>query len=133
MKFSRKTDYGLILLKSLITTYGRNSFLPVSKIAAKWNLPETFLEQLAKSLKNAGYLESKRGADGGYCLIKNPRQINLEELVRVFEEPPMVRCLHFSDPEKHCPLVHICPSHRGWQKIQGKVSNIFKKTTLVDL
>ena len=32
----------------------------------------------------------------------------------IFEEPPMMRCMRSPNPEKHCPLVPICPTRSKW-------------------
>lgn len=36
-------------------------------------------------LKRAGYVKSRRGADGGYMLAKEPAQISLAEIVRLMD------------------------------------------------
>lgn len=133
MKFSRKTDYGIILLKSLSPTFKSREFVSLSKMVKENNLPPYFMEKLAEILRKKGFIEAKRGLAGGYRLLKNPRQINLQEMVEVFEEQPFMRCLRSSDPEKHCPLVKICPAHKTWVVIHEKTKNIFRGITLAKL
>ena len=133
MKFSRKTDYGIILMKGLEHTYAQGNFMPTSAIAEKYKISSAFLEKLADILRKGGYLEAKRGFKGGYRLIKNPKKITIEELINVFEEPPMMRCLYSNHPEKHCPLVKTCPARKAWIGINEQVNNIFRKTTLAKI
>ncbi len=133
MKLSRKTDYGIILLKFLAPTYKSGEFVAVSEIAEKHLLPAVFLEKLADILRKNKYLEAKRGNKGGYRLIKNPQEINLREMIDVFEEKPMMRCMQSAHPEKYCPLVSVCPARKTWSLVDEKVNKIFKGITLARL
>ena len=133
MKLSRKTDYGIIFLKSLSPTFKSGEFFSTSKVAKENNLPQSFMEKLAETLRKKGFIEAKRGLTGGYRLLKDPRRINLQEMVEVFEEKPFMRCLRSSDPEKHCPLVKICPAHKTWVAVHEKTKNIFRGITLAKL
>src|SRR3989338_5451607 len=133
MKFSRKTDYGVILLQSLRGTFRDHGYIPLSKIAREQKLPRFFIEKLGEKLRRAGYLEARRGADGGYRLRKDPKKITLKELIDVFEEPEMMRCMRSPHPEKYCPFVGACPTRAGWLGIEKKVNKIFENITIASL
>jgi len=47
--------------------------------------PKKFLEQILLDLKHAGYVRSKQGTKGGYRLVRDPRQITLAEIYRLFD------------------------------------------------
>ncbi len=130
MKFSRKTDYGIILIQSLRHTFSKKGYIPLSEISRNQKLPLPFLEKLAEMLRKKGYLESKRGPEGGYRLMKDPRRITLQELIDVFEEPEMMRCMKSSHPEKYCPFVELCPSRDSWLEIEKRVKKIFEDVTI---
>jgi Rrf2 family transcriptional regulator, iron-sulfur cluster assembly transcription factor len=49
----------------------------IRSIAQRQNISQHFLEQLLIKLRQAGYLRSVRGAQGGYVLAKPPAQISL--------------------------------------------------------
>ena len=133
MKFSRKTDYGVILLQSLRGTFRSRGYIPLSKIAREQKLPRFFIEKLGEKLRRAGYLEARRGAEGGYRLAKDPKKITLKELIDVFEEPEMMRCMRSPHPEKYCPFVGACPTRAGWLGIEKKVNKIFENVTIASL
>jgi len=133
MKFSRKTDYGIILLKALAPSFVKRDFYSVSRISEIHRLPAAFTEKLAVKLSQVGFLEARRGVQGGYRLVKDPKKITLREIIDVFEEPPMMRCMQSSHPEKLCPLVSVCPAHKTWAEVDKKVNKIFKKITLAGL
>lgn len=130
MRFSRKTDYGVILVGELAPTFRSGSFRSLRGIAEKNHLPLSFLEKLAEHLRRAGFLEARRGQDGGYRLVKEPKKITLKELIDVFEEPKMMRCMHSPHPEKYCALVPHCPARKTWLAVEEKMNRVFEKVTL---
>lgn len=132
MKFSRKIDYGIILLKALTPTFSSGEFWAISKIAKQSKISQVFLEKLAEVLRERGYLQARRGSKGGYRLRKNPRKINLLDIIETFEESSLMRCL-CPTAKKRCVLSSTCPARRNWRKLNKTIKNIFKKTALTDL
>lgn len=59
-------------------------FLNVRTIAQEYKIPPAYLEKIAQEFKKAGWLESRRGAGGGYRL---KREISVGELMKFFERP----------------------------------------------
>ena len=55
-------------------------------IASRQNISIKYLEQIIMPIKNAGFVISKRGPKGGHSLAKNPDQITLAQIIRVFEK-----------------------------------------------
>ena len=132
MRLSRKTDYGLILIRSLRSTYASGVYISVADVAEEFGISHTFLEKLAETLRSESYAEAKRGKGGGYRLIKNPKNISLQEIINIFEEPHLMRCL---DPQQKntCPLIGACPMHRHWKGIEKKIQREFAKITIDSL
>lgn len=133
MKFSRKTDYGIILIEALRPSFESFRFTPLSEVARDNHLPLTFLQKLAETLRGAGYLKAKRGKAGGYRLARDPKKVTFKELLDIFEEPPMMRCMKSPDPKKHCLLAGVCPSRKKWGEVEEKVNKIFEKVTVDSL
>lgn len=65
---SKKTKYGL---KAMVFLAKQNKFCPVqiATISEQANIPLKFLERILLSLKNSGFLASKKGKGGGYFLL----------------------------------------------------------------
>ncbi len=86
MKISHKTVYAIHLLVAL-TEQARISRSPLQlrEIAESRNLPFKFLEQIAITLKGAGWIRGQRGKEGGYSLSVAPTQLSLGEIVRRLE------------------------------------------------
>ena len=133
MQFSRKTDYGLILLEALRPTYDSGGFRSLRSIAEEHRLPFPFLEKIAGVLKKEGVVEAKKGVDGGYRLSRDPKTITLQNVIRMFDEPPMMRCMRSPHPEQYCPLVPHCPTRKGWRELNEKFDSLLARTTLAAL
>ena len=59
----------------------------ISKIAASDDIPRKFLELILLELKTARFVDSLRGAQGGYLLRRSPREIFLGEIIRAIDGP----------------------------------------------
>lgn len=84
MKLSRKSEYACLALIDLASNYNKD-YIKISDIARRWLIPKKFLEQILIALKTSGYVNSKKGADGGYKLTKSPDQISLAEIIRLMD------------------------------------------------
>lgn len=62
-----------------------HGLLRTKSISQQWAIPQRFLEQILNELRSAGFVESRRGAAGGYRLARPPEKINLAELFQSLE------------------------------------------------
>jgi len=101
---TQKTRYSMLAMVRLAREYGKGTLM-INEIAESEKIPKRFLESILLELKKNGYLSSKLGKNGGYSLIKNPKDVNLLELVRLFEGSiAMLKCTSekYYEPCEHC-------------------------------
>ena len=90
-----KTVWGMLTKKG---KYGLKALVHLSKmppgqlafvgdIAAKNNIPKKFLDAILGELRNAGFVQSRKGKEGGYRLAKLPNEIKIGHVVRVLDGP----------------------------------------------
>lgn len=131
MKISSRGEYALRALIYL----GRqeNQLTSIGEIAEKTLVPDTYLEQILLQLKRNGYVQSKRGVNGGYKLSRSPREIIIGEVIRNLEGPlaPM-GCVSVTSYES-CPLEAGCLLKPLWALVRDTVAELLDKTTLMDL
>ncbi len=84
MKVSRKTDYALRALFTLVDGYKGNP-ISIREISKQNDIPKKFLEQIMLDMKEKGWVLSIPGQKGGYLLAKEPSAISLGEVVRHFD------------------------------------------------
>ena len=85
MRPSAKTEYACLALLALASRDAAAPPLRVREIAEARGIPERYLVQILLRLKNAGLVESVRGASGGYRLARGADAINLAEVFEAFE------------------------------------------------
>ena len=85
MKISKKGLYALEAMIRLARNYPEAT--KISYIAAVEDIPEKFLELILLDLKRARFVDSLRGAHGGYLLRRPPQKIFLGEIIRAIDGP----------------------------------------------
>lgn len=84
MKISLKATYGILAALDLALNDG-TSPVQAKAIARRQAIPLRFLEQVLNAMKNAGLVDSLRGAQGGYLLGKLPEEISLADIVEALD------------------------------------------------
>ncbi|MCR5855453.1 Rrf2 family transcriptional regulator [Mesorhizobium sp. J428] len=83
---TRKGKYGLKALVYLAKLpVGDLAF--VNEIASDQNIPKKFLDAILSELRNAGFVQSRKGKDGGYRLARPATEIKVGHVVRVLDGP----------------------------------------------
>ncbi len=130
MKLSTRSRYGTRIILELARNYGQDP-VQVSQIAKAQNIPAKYLEQLVRTLKQAGLIESVRGAKGGHLLKRRPETITVGQLVRLFEgQTDLVACV--SSPDK-CDMAGDCRVRSVWIEATEAMYAKLDKVTIADL
>ncbi len=86
MKISVKAEYALEAIFDLAMQPGTEP-VRIADIAKRRKIPQKFLELILSNLKQGGFVESRRGADGGYLLARAAGQITVGEVIRHIDGP----------------------------------------------
>ncbi len=133
MRLTKKGEYALRALIDLgiAEALGR-PMVQISEIAKKENIPIKFLEQILVILKGAGYLGSKRGAQGGYFLAKPMDTINIGDVVRKIEGPlAPIPCVSQNFYQKcSCPDEAHCGLRMLMLDVRNAIASILDRYTL---
>jgi Rrf2 family cysteine metabolism transcriptional repressor len=84
MNISVKGEYALQAIFDLASNAGAEP-IKIAEIARRQQIPQKFLELILASLKQGGFVESRRGAEGGYLLSRRPEAITVGEVLRFVE------------------------------------------------
>jgi Rrf2 family protein len=130
MKLSTRSRYGLRLLLEIACSKGSKP-VPLAQVAKRQNISLKYLEKIARILKQAGYLQGKRGPHGGYFLSLDPEEIYLGDLIQVLEgNLGLVQCWM---SEQTCPRVNECKARKVWEDLRSTISSKLNNLTLQDL
>jgi Rrf2 family cysteine metabolism transcriptional repressor len=132
MKLSTKGRYGLRAALDM-ALYEHTGPITLNSIAERQGISEGYLEQLMVPLKRAGVVRSVRGAQGGYLLAKEPRDVTVGEIIRTLEGPiAPVGCVNEDFPEA-CDRYDFCVTRKVWAKVRDSISEVLDSFTLEDL
>ncbi len=83
---TKKGKYGL---KAMVHLAGRTpgETTLVTDIADQNDIPKKFLDTILGELRNAGFVNSKKGKGGGYTLAKAAHEIRVGHIIRVLDGP----------------------------------------------
>ena len=84
MNISVKGEYALQAIFDLSANASADP-TKIADIARRQKIPQKFLELILASLKQGGFVESRRGAEGGYLLARRPENITIGEVLRFVE------------------------------------------------
>lgn len=83
---SNKAKYAFRALLAIAASPDRQA-MTSADIAQRYAIPHKFLEQILVDLKKAGILDSRRGKNGGYVMLRPADTISFGEVLRLFEGP----------------------------------------------
>jgi Rrf2 family protein len=132
---TQKTRYAMLALTRLAKEYDKGTLM-INEIAESEKVPKRFLETILLELKKNGYLGSKLGKNGGYYLIKKPEDINLLEIIRLFEGTiALLACTSekFYQPCEHCKDEETCAIRHTFKDIREYTFNKLAGTSLATL
>jgi Rrf2 family protein len=128
MKVSAKTEYACIAMLELSASFGSGEPVRIRKIAEDHGVPSRFLVQILLQLKGAGYVNSTRGAAGGYELIKPPDEISLLEVMNVIEGPEALSPPNATADSPAGKVLHSC-----WQDVARVEREMLESITFAEL
>jgi Rrf2 family cysteine metabolism transcriptional repressor len=132
MLISQKCQYALRAVFELAKRFGKQP-VKIGDIAEAQAIPPRFLEVILSQLKQAGFVESRRGAEGGYLLVRAPGQLSVGEVIRFVEGPiGPVGCLK-DDSDESCPLRGSCVFMSMWKRVQSAMAEVYDETSFQDL
>jgi len=133
IRVSTKGRYGLNAVFALSKQEEKKP-LSIKQISEGTQVPLPYLEQILINLRKAGYVESVRGAKGGYVLARPPDKINVYDLLMILEgEIFPVHCKHGANCSSHAENSHCCAGEIVWQKINTAVKDAVGGYSIQDL
>ncbi|MBQ8506579.1 MAG: Rrf2 family transcriptional regulator [Clostridia bacterium] len=130
MKLSTRGRYGIHAMYDLAEHFGDGP-QSIKLIAERQSIPEAYLEQLIAVLRREKLVISNRGAQGGYRLSREPKEITVGDVLRALEGGlNLVDCLLEEDS---CGKTCACASRIVWMKIRDGLNSIVDGITLQDM
>ena len=136
MKFTTKTEYGLVCL-IYMARHTTADMVTIKEIVSRERFSATYIEKILQKLRAANIVISHQGKQGGYALARPASQITLKEIIEVLEGgstfdihtfgvfcEPVIRknivCTHFS----------MCGLRPVWRKTKELLDHFYGSVTL---
>ena len=120
MNISVKSEYALLAILDL-AMQPPGEPVKIADIARRQKIPQKFLELILASLKHGGFVESRRGAEGGYRLAKPAERITVGE------------ALHYVEEGKASRRAGSGVFFDLWKRVDAAVADILDQTTFAEL
>jgi len=108
----------------------------ISEISEDERIPKKFLEAILLDLRKAGYLGSKKGKGGGYYLIKPAEEVNMADVLRLFEGAiALVPCVAHKYYERcdECVDEETCAIREVFRIVREQTVNILKENNFAEV
>ena len=132
---SKKAKYAIKALLALAAHEGEEP-LRIADLARAEQIPPTFLEAILLGLKNQGILRSRKGRGGGYLLARQPSEIHLGQIVRMFDGPlAPVPCASQTAYQRcaDCRNEAVCGVRLAMKEVRDATARILDGMTLAAL
>ncbi len=126
--FSQTSEYALRAVVWLAAT--PDEPMTTQVLARHTRVPAGYLAKVMQALTRAGLLESRRGPNGGFRLVKPPEEITALEVINAVD--PLSR-IH------RCPLNlpshrgRLCALHKRLDAAMEKVETVLAESTIAEL
>lgn len=131
MRISMKCQYAL---RAIFELAWRNTSEPTktNKIARSQGMSTRFTEVILNDLKHAGFVESKRGKEGGYLLAREAKDLTVGEVIEYVQGP-----ISFAPDATKATSNDIFSGVQAfrelWKEVNNAVSGVCKSRTFADL
>ena len=129
MKISTKGRYALVVMIELAGN-SNNEYIPLKDIAERQQISVKYLEKIVAMLNKAGFVQSNRGNNGGYKLVKEPKEYKVGDILRKTEgDLAPIACVNGEE----CGKRENCKTFKFWQGLDNVINEYVDSKTLADL
>lgn len=129
MRLTTFSDYSIRVILYLGIQHGE--LAKIADIATAYSISENHLTKVVHFLAQNNYIETIRGKGGGLRLVRDPKSINIGELIKLTEgDAGFLSCL---DTEGACCIQSVCKLRGILREAQTALYSVFDQYTMADL
>lgn len=132
---SNKCKYAIKALTYIARNSDSTKSVMTADIAREQNIPRKFLEIILRDLRNNRILESRRGKDGGFRLLRPAEEISLTEIMRIIDGPiDMLPCvsLNYYRSCDECEE-EVCEIKGVFEQVRDRTLEVLNDKTIKSL
>lgn len=124
MNISVKGEYALQAIFDLASNTASEP-VKIAEIARRQKIPQKFLELILAGLKQGGFVESRRGAEGGYLLARRSETITVGDVLRFVEGR--------QEERSRLRRLNDSPFSDLWERVDLAVDSVLDSTSFAQL
>ncbi|MBI4903089.1 MAG: Rrf2 family transcriptional regulator [Acidobacteria bacterium] len=126
--FSQTAEYALRAMVVLANADGEPR--TTHQIATASQVPPDYLSKVMQSLGRAGLVSAQRGKNGGFTLLKTPRELTILQIINAVDPIRRIETCPLGIPQHG---VRLCALHRKLDNALEMVEKVFGSTTLLEM
>ncbi len=132
MKISKRCQYAL---RAVFELGLRKTDQPVKiqEIAGAQNIPPRFLEVILNQLRHAGFVDSRRGSEGGYMLAQAPEDLTVGQVIRYIQGPFSMTANDDRGSDERESFYGDYAFNQLWENVNTAISKVCDNTTFAEL
>lgn len=129
LRLTKLTDYGILLMTQMAS--GTQECFTAAELAEITRIPSPTVSKILQMLLHEGLLDSMRGARGGYRLTRPADEINVRDIINVFEGS--IALTECNLDEGSCDQLSVCSTSNNWKRINQAVRQALEDISLADM
>jgi len=129
MRVTARGDYAVRAAVELAAADGAPR--KVAEVAAAQAIPPRFLENILLALRRAGLVQSRRGANGGFRLARQPEEITIANVLRAVEGP--IANVQGVPPDQVAYSGSATALRDVWVAVRASLRAVLERVTLADV
>jgi len=130
LRLTKLTDYGVLLMTRMAAA-GQDRF-SAAELSESTHIPVPTVSKILQMLLHEGMLDSVRGAHGGYRLTRAAADINVRDVISVFEGSIALTECNLEDGGA-CDQHDVCSTSNHWKRINAAVREALEGISLADM
>lgn len=127
MHLSNTSKYTIRILAYMVN-HKDTPLISAKEISDNLKIPYKFLTKIMTELVRVGFIESIRGREGGYKLLRSESEITVGDILALFNDSIKdEECILGIDS---CNAKQKCALHDKWIKSKVQLQKMFKESTI---
>lgn len=132
VKMSKMVEYSILILTRL-AKLKTGEIISARRMSDEYKLPLPTVSKILKTLAKCGVVKSVQGAKGGYRLDRDTSNINLRELIDIFDGNAEVISCAGDEDNQSCEYSGECPVKNTMLILNREINKTFENLTLEKL
>ena len=133
LKIAKSVEYSILALRYIAQNQDLEC-VSTKEISQRENIPYDLLAKLMQRLVKHNIILSKQGKAGGYRLNIDPEQLSLNQVILAIDQKiQLTDCMVENPTTEDCGRVNDCCLRSPLSKMQEKIEDLFRQTTLREI